>query len=32
MDGVFSIITIFLMPGLIVFTGAGVWWRRRLIR
>jgi ABC-type uncharacterized transport system involved in gliding motility auxiliary subunit len=25
-------ITIFLMPGLVVFAGAAVWWRRRLIR
>lgn len=25
-------ITIFLMPGLIVFAGVMVWWRRRLIR
>ena len=25
-------VTIFLMPGLIVFAGVMVWWRRRLIR
>ena len=25
-------ITIFLMPGLVVFAGAAAWWRRRLIR
>jgi ABC-type uncharacterized transport system involved in gliding motility auxiliary subunit len=25
-------ITIFLMPGLIVFGGVMVWWRRRLLR
>jgi ABC-type uncharacterized transport system involved in gliding motility auxiliary subunit len=25
-------ITIFLMPGLIVFAGVAVWWRRRLVR
>jgi hypothetical protein len=25
-------VTIFLMPGLTVFAGVMVWWRRRLIR
>jgi len=25
-------ITVFLMPGLIVFAGVMVWWRRRLLR
>jgi ABC-2 type transport system permease protein len=31
-QGTIIFITIFLMPGLIVFAGVMVWWRRRLIR
>ena len=31
-QGTVIFVTIFLMPGLIVFAGVMVWWRRRLVR